>query len=293
MLDQFLEEHAKVKTKPATYAEYRRLLDRHVRPAVGKLKAEDLGYDDVEKLHVKMQDTPRQGNLVIAILSKACGWAGRNKHRKGLPNPVHGIERYKELSRTVSLSDADIAALGKALKAKEDGGETPQVFVDAARMVMLSQLRLSEVLSLRPEHIDTENSQLNVGIVKKGNVFIRLELRSWRTLLSSLETRKANGSFQAQNIQRNICQGALCNNFGPKFAKKRDCLTSGCTTYGMSQGVLPGRWAQAPCWLRTSWHIAASQCLSVMCMANRLQSDNWQIALKAGFRLRLKANLAT
>ena len=150
-----------------TYAEYKRLLDRHVRPAIGTLKAEDLKYDDVEKLHVDMQDTPRQANVVIAILSKACSWAGKNKHRKGLPNPVHGIERYKEVSRTVSLKDADIAEIGKALKAFEGDGETPQVFIDAARMVMLSQLRLSEVLSLRPEHIDTENSQLKVGTVKQ------------------------------------------------------------------------------------------------------------------------------
>ncbi len=53
-----------------TVAEYQRLLDRIILPAVGKKKVADVTRADISRLHQACRDAPSQANHVLAVLSK-------------------------------------------------------------------------------------------------------------------------------------------------------------------------------------------------------------------------------
>jgi hypothetical protein len=70
LADRFLVEHAATKTKPRTAAEYRRLIETIVLPAVGRKKARDVTRADISRLHHARRDTPYDANRALSVLSK-------------------------------------------------------------------------------------------------------------------------------------------------------------------------------------------------------------------------------
>lgn len=65
LMDEYLETHVDVHNKPTTRTEVRRLVERHIRPDLGRRKVSEVQRSDVSKLHRKMRGTPRQANLVL------------------------------------------------------------------------------------------------------------------------------------------------------------------------------------------------------------------------------------
>lgn len=111
LADLFLAEHVATKSSERTKAEYRRLVERFIKPELGRRKVDDVTAADVRKLHFNMRATPYQANRILALLSKLFGWSGRRGDR----NPCIGIERYVERKRRRYLSQAELARLGVAL----------------------------------------------------------------------------------------------------------------------------------------------------------------------------------
>ena len=70
LAERFLAEHAEAKRKASTAAEYRRLLDKIILPALGKRKVADVTRADVTKLHHANRAAPYQANRVLAVLSQ-------------------------------------------------------------------------------------------------------------------------------------------------------------------------------------------------------------------------------
>jgi hypothetical protein len=71
LFDRFLEEHAAIRCTPRTMAEYSRMVERHLLPAVGGLKVESFTNRDGRRGHHALRATPGQANRVLAALSKA------------------------------------------------------------------------------------------------------------------------------------------------------------------------------------------------------------------------------
>ena len=111
LADLFLAEHVGAKSSERTEAEYRRLVERFVKPELGRRKVDDVTAADIRKLHFKFRATPYQANRILALLSKLFNWSGR----RGDKNPCIGIERYAEQKRRRYLSQAELARLGVAL----------------------------------------------------------------------------------------------------------------------------------------------------------------------------------
>lgn len=70
LCDRYLAEHVAVHNRPRTAHEVRRLLDKHIRPTFGSLKAASLTRQDVIKLHRGLASKPRLANHIVAVLSK-------------------------------------------------------------------------------------------------------------------------------------------------------------------------------------------------------------------------------
>lgn len=167
LLDRFLLEHVRTRNKPTTAKRVEDLINRLIRPAIGKNKVASLSSADVIKLHRSLAHKPRTANLCLAALSKAFNlaeaWGVRPKHS----NPVEGVKRYTEVARDRFLSEAELRAIGAVMAEIEAGRQPWQSRMPRAarlrqvaviRLLAVTGMRLSEVLTLRWQMIDLDQS---------------------------------------------------------------------------------------------------------------------------------------
>ena len=164
LAERFLAEHAEAKRKGSTAAEYKRLLDKIILPALGKRKVADVTRADVTKLHHANRAAPYQANRVLAVLSKMFNLAERWGWRPDGSNPCRHVEKFAERKRERMLSPAELARLGDALAAH---GGSPYA-VAAVKLLVFTGARLGEVLGLRWEWIDFERGEARLPDSKTG-----------------------------------------------------------------------------------------------------------------------------
>lgn len=183
LLDRYLQEHAGKKNKVRTAADAQRLVDKVIRPALGKFKVGDVTAGDVSRFHGAHSSTPYQANRALAVLSKAFNLAELWGLRPKGTNPCQDVQRYEEVARERSLSGAEFAALGAALAQAEreplqlpplqPGGPkrhrtaNPQA-VRAIRLLIFTGARTSEILGLRWEYLDMEAGRARLPDSKTG-----------------------------------------------------------------------------------------------------------------------------
>jgi integrase len=171
---EFLDLHARSKLKPRSAAEYERLLQSIVIPALGQRKLKDVTHADIEQLHHKLKATPAQANRMAAVLSKLFSWAIRRGQLPDRVNPCRGLERYKERSRNRFLSEGELARLGHALDRGLSSARLSLWAAAAIRLLLFTGARLNEILSLRWEYVDSENGLLRLPDSKTGAKIIVL-----------------------------------------------------------------------------------------------------------------------
>jgi integrase len=128
-----------------------RLIDKFVRPKLGRLKVAAVEFEDVYQLHKKLAPTPYQANRVAALLSKMFNLAERWKMRPQNSNPCRHLERYREARRRRKMNAAEAAAIAAAMKRYE---ATRPVSVAFLHLLILSGARKSEIARARPEWIE-------------------------------------------------------------------------------------------------------------------------------------------
>lgn len=164
LAERFLAEHVEAKRKARTAAEYRRLLDKIILPALGKRKVADVTRADIAKLHHANRAAPYQANRLLAVLSKIFNLAERWGMRPDGSNPCRHVEKFGERKRERMLSADELARLGDAL-AGYDG--SPYV-VAAVKLLVFTGARLGEVLGLRWDWIDFERGEARLPESKTG-----------------------------------------------------------------------------------------------------------------------------
>lgn len=161
---RFLAEHVEAKRKDRTAAEYRRLLDRIILPALGKNKVGDVTRADVARLHHAGRDAPYQANRVLAVLSKMMNLAEAWGIRPDGTNPCRHVERNTERGRERLLSAAELARLGDALAGYDGSPYVPA----AIKLLLFTGARLGEVLGLHWDFIDFERGEARLPDSKTG-----------------------------------------------------------------------------------------------------------------------------
>jgi integrase len=164
LAERFLAEHAEAKRKGSTAAEYKRLLDKIILPAIGKRKLAEVSRADVGKLHHANRTAPYQANRVLAVLSKMFNLAERWGLRQDGSNPCRHVEKFAERKRERMLSPAELARLGDALAVNAG---SPYA-VAAVKLLVFTGARLGEVLGLRWEWIDFERGEARLPDSKSG-----------------------------------------------------------------------------------------------------------------------------
>ena len=146
-----------------TRSEYRKGAARYVIPNWGNRKLASVTRADVERLVDPMPGPTR--NRVLALISRvftvAEAWEWRPQHT----NPARGVERAVEQPRDRVLTAGELAALSTALAALEADYPTP---IAAIRVAAVTGLRISEVLAMQWDHIDTEAGRVRLPETKTG-----------------------------------------------------------------------------------------------------------------------------
>ncbi len=170
----FLAKHVETRRKTRTIAEYRRLLDKIILPALGKRKVQDVTRAEVAKLHHGLRAAPYEANRVLAVLSKmfalAEAWGLRDAPAG---NPARGIEKYPERKRERMLSAEELGRLSDALRAYQEAGGSRYV-VGAVRLLVFTGARLSEIFGLQWSWIDFDRGEARLPDSKTGPKTIHL-----------------------------------------------------------------------------------------------------------------------
>lgn len=187
LLDRYLTDHAEVHKKPTSITEDRRIIDRNLRPVVGKAKVADLTRADVAALHHGLRKTPYVANRVLAVLSKACSLAEVWGLRPDGSNPCRLVRRFREQARERFYSPDELSRLGAALGAAErNGSELPGVCT-AIRLLALTGCRVGEILALRWDWLNHARGTIEFPDSKTGTKVVPLPAQAM-LLLSNIHS---------------------------------------------------------------------------------------------------------
>jgi integrase len=208
LIDLYLAEGVGHK-KPSTLKADCGRIEHHLRPLLGKLRADRLARADVERMRnavtagktaQKIEDGEKRPSgsmakggkgvaaqcvtLVGAIFAFAIerGLCGDNPARGVKKAPVRKVERF--------LSEAEIARLAAALDTETERTGNPYPSA-AIRLLLLTGCRRGEIVNLRWEHVDFERECLRLPDSKTGAKVVYLNAPA-RALLQELPRMAGN-----------------------------------------------------------------------------------------------------
>ncbi len=186
LVSSYIESYVAVKKKASSADFYRTMLRKHITPACGSIKAASLTRVDVQRAHGTMSKTAKMSaNRSVKLLSAAYGWGSKNGIVPEGTNPARGVELNKETGRERFLTTDEMQRLGDAMIEAEtvgfevnagDAKHAPKgqrikmhpSVTGAIRLLMLTGMRLREVLHLRWDEVDDERGLLFLPDSKTG-----------------------------------------------------------------------------------------------------------------------------
>ncbi|WP_267361699.1 MULTISPECIES: site-specific integrase [unclassified Methylobacterium] len=165
------------------YVDRGRIL-RHIKPLLGNRRVKDLTTVDVQRFVRDVQagktavvvKTGLRGKSVVkggpGTAARTVGLLGgilSYAKSEGIiaANPVFGVKKPSDGKRDSRLLPEDFHALGKALAAGENEGDTWQG-IALIRLLALTGCRLSEILDLTWREVDLAYCELRLGDSKEG-----------------------------------------------------------------------------------------------------------------------------
>jgi integrase len=189
LIERFLEEHVSRK-RPHTRYDYRNVIERHIRPAIGRMKVAEVAWADIDALHRKITKAGHhtQANRVVAVASKMFSLAIRWKMRAD--NPCTQIERNAEQKRKRYLTPTELKRLTDAIDEMED-----RQAGDIFRLCLLTGCRVGEAMAARWNDIEPAGTWTKPGSTTKQKTdhVVPLSVPA-KELLAELR-RKTNGPW--------------------------------------------------------------------------------------------------
>lgn len=160
LCDRFYNTHVKERCKPSTAAEYRRAMDKFIKPAIGAFRVVDVERKDIAELHHKHRAIPYQANRTLGVLSKMFNLAEVWGLRRDGSNPCRHVPKYREHKHERFLSQQELQRLGQVLtEVEQEASESPFI-VAAFRLLILTGCRLGEIQTLKWDYITPRHMAL-------------------------------------------------------------------------------------------------------------------------------------
>lgn len=193
--DRYLCDHARPYKKKSSAEIDERIIRNHLMPLIGHRAVDTLTQSDVERLHRDIRDgktapqNPREvqlrqrggaaasggpsaANRAVALLSSMLGKAEQWDLRPRNSSPCRYVRRFRETVRNRFLNTEEFQRIEAALSRRESQ-DSPHALA-AIRLLILTGGRLSEILTLKWEHVDFENQMLRLPDSKTGPKVVRL-----------------------------------------------------------------------------------------------------------------------
>jgi integrase len=187
LCDLYIKEGCATK-KETTLITDKGRIERHIKPLLGKRHVKTLTRGDIERFMVDVangktamtEKTKPRGRAVVrggkgaasrsVLLLGAIFTFAKNRGLRS-DNPAHGIKTYKPRKMERFLSPKELSSLGEALLDAENNGMTPSA-VNAIRLLAMTGCRKSEILELKWDYVDFEQSCLRLPDSKTGSKVI-------------------------------------------------------------------------------------------------------------------------
>lgn len=179
---RYIDEYAKLQKKPSSVYDNERLLESLLKPKFGTWQIGHITRPDVARFHSEHRRTPFQANRAVALLSNMMNIAERWGLRPDGSNPCRHIEKFPEKRRQRFLSEAEWKRLGLALTEAEKAEKEPISAIASIRMLSFTGCRVSEVLTLKWEHVDLERACLRLPDSKTGAKIVPLSAPACQVL---------------------------------------------------------------------------------------------------------------
>src|SRR5712691_2562134 len=202
LIDLYFSEGVSHK-KASTLKADRGRIEHHLRPLLGKLRADRIVRADVERMRnavtagktaekIESGEKRRSGSMAtggkgvaaqcVALVSAVFAFAAE----RGLcaDNPARGVKKAPVRKVERFLSEAEITQLAEALdaEAQQSGNPYPSA---AIKLLLLTGCRKGEIANLRWEHVDSERECLRLLDSKTGAKVVYLNAPA-RALLQEL-----------------------------------------------------------------------------------------------------------
>ena len=224
---RYMREYVEVRCKPATVAQYRLTIARHILPALGGMPIAAVGREQVAALQHGLADRPATANQAIATLARLIEQAADWGLVPPAGNPCRAVPRYRVRRRERFLTEPEFRRLGAALDALEAGGGISVHAAAAIRLLALTGCRRNEILTLRWDDVRLDAGELRLRDSKTGPRTVPISRRRRRSLANCRESRGIRGSCRAASRARRY-RGSSCN--GAARAASPGSTRSGCTT---------------------------------------------------------------
>lgn len=112
-LDKWLQVHVAHKLKPRTAFDYRQIVTKALKPALGSMMLKDVARADLAKLHHDRRKTPRRANYILAVARSFFSYCEDAGYRPQDTNPAKRIRGFPENHRERFLSEVE---LGRAAR---------------------------------------------------------------------------------------------------------------------------------------------------------------------------------
>lgn len=226
LIDLYLAEGASHK-KASTLKADRGRIEHHLRPLLGRLRADRIGRAEIERMRnaVSAGKTAekidggakrRPGSIAtggkgaaaqcVALVGSIYGFGiGRGLY---VDNPARGVKKAPVRKVERYLSEAEIARLAEALdaEAQESGNPYPSA---AIKLLLLTGCRKGEIVNLCWDHVDFERQCLRLPDSKTGAKVVYLNAPA-RALLCEVP--------RMENTSR-VVPGARAASSGPAIDK--------------------------------------------------------------------------
>lgn len=154
--------------KLSTRTEYASQWRELIGPKFGKLKAEAITSNDIDRFHKSLRQVPYRANRVLALLSRLMSLAERWGIRPPGSNPCRSITRFPERARTRFLDLDELRRVGEAIDCLVASQAVHPTAAYAIELLLLTGARRDEILAAEWQWVDWKRAVLNLPDSKTG-----------------------------------------------------------------------------------------------------------------------------
>ena len=154
LADVYMKEHCAGRCKPRTIEAHTWLLNKLIKPRLGRRKLLELRPVDIAKMHADLQSTPYNANRALGLLRAMLNCAERWEMIPRGSNPAAVIKPYPERKRERFLSADELKSLMDALNTAEAEESINRYEAAAIRLLIFTGCRLSEITTLEWDSVD-------------------------------------------------------------------------------------------------------------------------------------------